>query len=94
MASACLSWCVAPASSRAVAGYMLASLTPRVSCRWRWAGRWQEVDGHDKIVELVNDVIVSLLQSAGERRPSALATNRKFARFIRALIETDDDDLP
>jgi hypothetical protein len=53
-----------------------------------------EVDGHDKIVELVNDVIVSLLQSAGERRPSALATNRKFARFIRALIETDDDDLP
>ena len=53
----------------------------------------QDVDGTDKIVEHVNEVIVSLIQAAAERRPSATATNRKFARFIRALLEPEEDDI-
>ena len=53
----------------------------------------QDVDGQDAIVAHVNEVIVSLIQPAVERRPSAMATNRKFARFIRALLEPEDDDI-
>ena len=51
----------------------------------------QEIDGQDKIVMLINDIIVSLLQPAAERRPSAAATNRKFAKFIRDIMEADDE---
>ena len=50
-----------------------------------------EVDGQDKIVELINNIIVSLVQVAAERRPSAMATNRKFAKFIRELLESQED---
>jgi hypothetical protein len=51
-----------------------------------------EIDGQDKIVALVNDVVVSLLQPSPQDRPSAAATNRKFARFIRDLMEADDEN--
>jgi hypothetical protein len=43
-------------------------------------------------VALVNDVVVSLLQPSPQDRPSAAATNRKFARFIRDLMEADDEN--
>jgi hypothetical protein len=55
--------------------------------------RWQEIDGQDKIVELINSVLVTLIQPAAERRPSAMATNRKFARFIRDLLEANEEDV-
>ena len=61
---------------------------------WQRAGRHhhaQEVDGQDKIVELINTIIVNLLQTATERRMSSMAANRKFAKFIRDLIESEDD---
>ena len=51
----------------------------------------QEIDGQDKIVELVNSVIVSLVQVNTAQRPSAAASNRKFARYIRELIESADE---
>ena len=51
---------------------------------------FQDIDGQDKIVELINNIIISLLQTA-DRRPSAMATNRKFAKFIRELIESEED---
>ncbi len=57
------------------------------------AAHTQEIDGQDKIVELVNGVIVSLLQAAPERRPSAASVNRKFAKFIRSLLEEEEEQL-
>ena len=41
---------------------------------------------------MVNSVITSLLEAAAERRPSAMATNRKFARFIRELVESNEEE--
>ena len=52
---------------------------------------FQDIDGQDKIVELINNVIVSLSQVNTAQRPSAAATNRKFAKFIRELIESADE---
>ena len=50
---------------------------------------FQDIDGQDKIVELINNVIVSLSQVNTAQRPSAAATNRKFAKFIRNLLEQE-----
>ena len=53
---------------------------------------FQEIDGQDKIVELINNVIVALVQVNTAQRPSAAATNRKLAKFIRELIESSEDN--
>ena len=53
----------------------------------------QEVDGQDKIVELINSIILGLNQQGAERRPSAPAINRKFARFIREMLESQEEDM-
>ena len=50
-----------------------------------------DIDGTDKTVELVSSIIDSLLDRNPTNRPSATATNRKFARYIRSLVETEDD---
>jgi hypothetical protein len=39
---------------------------------------------------MLGDVINGLLQSGPERRPSANSVNRRFAKFIRELIESAD----
>ena len=59
-------------------------------CVGTWATHTQDIDGQDKIVELLGTAIDSLLETGPERRPSANAINRRFAKFIRELIESQE----
>ena len=56
----------------------------------RWGS--QEVDEQDEMVKLVNATILTLFEQEPSKRPPATTVNRKFARFIRELLEADEKD--
>jgi hypothetical protein len=53
--------------------------------------RAQDVSDQDPTVRFISEVVDGLLTHAPLHRPSSIATNRKFAKFIRQLVETEDD---
>ena len=44
-------------------------------------------------MRVVNATILELFDQAPERRPTAPAVNRKFARFIRDLLEAEEEPI-
>jgi len=48
-----------------------------------------EIDEHDRILVLLNNLVDSMLHSSPDRRPTVMVVNSKFASFIRALLEEE-----